>query len=468
MISLIIDDKAVRVPEGTTILEAATSIGIEIPNFCYHPKLSIPGNCRVCAVEVEGAPNPAISCHEKVSEGMVVHTQSKIAKDARKTVLEFVLINHPLDCPVCDCAGECDLQDYYFEHSLEPSRFAESKINKPKVVDAGPHVILDAERCVSCTRCIRFCEEIVGVHEIGLTERGGTQEIAAPGTLTNKYSLCTVDICPVGALLSKDFRFKKRVWFLESSPSICTGCATGCNTWIDHEKDMPHRIRPRENESINGEWMCDDGRMTYKELINEDRILEPTEDAMKIITEKLRGISPGKTAGVLSARATLEENAAFNELFTRIIGTEHVFVNGKESDPTFADDFLRDSDQNPNTKGAERFTKELLDLKSNFDAYIILGNIPLETLEQIILKNPHLIVLVTSHQSLVTNHESVVILPLALPEEQDGTLINRQGIEQCIHRALRSRGQSQPGWKIASDIAAVLGKTLEIKEPEFE
>jgi NADH-quinone oxidoreductase subunit G len=455
MISLIIDGKAVQVPEGTTILEAAKSVGIEIPNFCYHPKLSIVGNCRACAVEVEGTPIPVISCREKVSNGMVVNTQSKMAKDARKSVLEFMLINHPLDCPTCDCAGECDLQDYYFEYSLESSRFTEPKINKPKILDAGPHVVLDAERCVSCTRCIRFCEEILGEHQIGLIERGGQQKITAHGTLTNKYSLCTVDICPVGALLSKDFRFKKRVWFLESSPSICTGCATGCNTWIDHEKGVPYRIRPRENQSINGEWMCDDGRMTYKKLIDESRILETTRDAIKIMSEKLRGISPEKIAGVLSAQATLEENAAFHELFTKTIGTEHVFINGKAPDSHFADDFLRDADQNPNTRGAERFTKKPLDLKSDFEAYIILGNVALETLEQLMSKKPNLFVLVASHESQVTSDE-LVIFPLALPEEQDGTIINRQGIEQCIQRAFQPPGQAKPGWEIASDIKAGL------------
>lgn len=460
MISLTIDGVAIRVPGGTTILEAARSIGIEIPNFCYHPKLSIDGNCRICSVEVEGIPQPVISCRENVSEGMVVHTQSNMAVQTRKAVLEFILINHPLDCPVCDCAGECDLQDYYFDHSLEPSRFVESKIKKPKLVDAGSYIILDAERCVSCTRCIRFCEEIVGVHQIGLMERGGQQEITSPGTLTNKYSLCTVDICPVGALLSKDFRFKKRVWFLKSSPSICTGCATGCNTWIDHEGDTTYRIRPRENEEVNGPWMCDDGRMTYKRLISENRLLEPSDDALKLVAEKLRDIPPERIAGVLSAQATLEENDAFNKLFKEAIGTKHVFVGGKKDNSNFADNFLRDADQNPNTNGAQLFSKKPLNLESNFDAYIILGEIASEALKQIVSKNPNLIVLVTSHQSPVTD-DDLVLIPLAPPEEQEGTLINRQGLRQKIQPAYPSRGESKPGWKIAADIAQSLGKPIE-------
>jgi len=470
-VSLKIDGITVTVPEGTTILNAAKSAGIDIPHFCYHPKLSIAGNCRICAVEVQGMKNPAISCRETVKDGMTVYTQSRMAIDARRSTLEFILINHPLDCPICDCSGECDLQDYYFDYSLQPSRFNEEKIHKPKVIDAGINIVLDAERCVSCTLCIRFCEEIVGKHEIGLMERGGYQEITARGTLNNKYSLCTVDICPVGALLSKDFRFKKRVWLLKSVPAVCTGCATGCNTWIDYKDDVVYRIRPRDNDKVNGPWMCDDGRMTYKKLGSEDRALKPIisengelkeadwDHALNKISSTLKGISADKTAGVLSAQATLEENEAFNQLFRGRLKTNNIFMYGKIEDPDFADNFLRDRDQNPNTAGVRQFTELRFDPKSKHETYFILGDLAAEDFKQIVNNKPkHIIIASSSTLNLFRfgNDTDIIMLPLAPVEEQDGTLINRQGITQKTCAAYPPCGESKTGWEIANLIAKSL------------
>jgi NADH-quinone oxidoreductase subunit G len=464
MLSLTIDDKRVEASEGTTILEAAKSAGIEIPHFCYHPLLSIDGNCRMCAVEVDGVDAPVISCKEAVREGMIVRTQSRMAVEARTSALEFILANHPLDCPICDRAGECTLQDYYFKYSRKPSRMVEEKIKKSKVVDAGPHIVLDAERCIGCTRCIRFCEEIVGRHEIGLIGRGATQEIASSGKLANDYSLCTVDLCPVGALTSKDFRFAKRAWFLESSPSVCTGCATGCNTWIDHAAGVPHRVRPRNNDDVNGPWMCDYGRMTYKRLTSSDRLLRPTDcrwdEAVRRIAGWVEGTDPDRIAGVLSAHATLEENAALYTLLREAIGTPHVFMSRTDDDPSFADRLLRNEDVNPNVRGALMFTKERLPGKANFDMCFVLGPLTDDEIKNLSESGTKRIVLMATHRPKPGWTE--IALPIAAIEEQEGTLINKDGLAQRIVEAYPPPGEAKPGWMIAEDIAQAMDKPMNI------
>ena len=264
MAKIIINGKIIVVKDGITILEAAKEAGIEIPHFCYHPCLSISGNCRICAVEIKGRQEPVISCKEIVSDGMNISTDSELIQKHRQSVLEFILINHPLDCPVCDKAGECKLQNYYFDYSLKQSRFKEQKVNKPKMLKVGQHIIMDAERCIECSRCIRFCKEITKTNELSFEERSDRTRISIfPGNeLNNQYSLCTVDLCPVGALTSIDFRFKKRVWFLKTDSSICNGCATGCNIYVDHHDNIIYRWRPRENNAVNKTWMCDYGSLT--------------------------------------------------------------------------------------------------------------------------------------------------------------------------------------------------------------
>ena len=236
MIKITIDGKELEVDPKLTIIQAASQNGIEIPHFCWHPKLSISGNCRMCLVEIEKMPKLAISCATQVAEGMVIKTKSEKVVKARNAVMEFLLINHPLDCPICDEAGECKLQDYTYKYSIGSSRFQEDKIHKPKRVELGPNVMLDVERCIMCSRCIRFSEEIAHQKVLTFTERGTHVILTTfPGTkLDNPYSMNVVDICPVGALTSRDFRFKARVWEMSSTESICIGCARGCNTnvWV--------------------------------------------------------------------------------------------------------------------------------------------------------------------------------------------------------------------------------------------
>lgn len=470
-ISLTIDGKAVTVKEGTTILEAAKLLQIEIPHLCYHPSLSIAGNCRVCTVEVEGINNPVISCKEIAKEGMVVKTDSDLAKNARKSALEFLLINHPLDCPICDCSGECLLQDYYFKYSKQPSRFSEDKITKTKRIDAGEKVFLDAERCISCTKCIRFCEEIIGKHEIGIVDRGGTQQIHANKTLNNDYSLCTVDICPVGALTSKDFRFKKRVWFLKEHPSICTGCSTGCNIWIDHEDGVPYRIRPRTNLNVNNEWMCDYGRATYKKLIDENRVLAPFilendnqksiswNDAMHSLASKLSDFIGGNIAGIAASEITIEEAASFKCLLKEAIDTEHIFISEIDFDESFADNILKNRNKNANSKGVKLFFLNKLTDNDKFDAYIILGNISESDMKIIRGANPKLVVLISSQ--FKTNF-SEFNLPRLYAEEQQGTMINEKGILQKTSSGYPARGNLKTGWQICEEISQALDKPMSI------
>jgi len=284
-VELTIDGKKIHAPKGTLIIEAAQSAGIEIPRYCYHPGLSVVGSCRMCLVEIEKIPKLQPSCATHVAEGMVVRTQTPETLQNRRFVLEFLLANHPLDCPVCDQAGECELQNYYMDHGLYEARYDENKTKRKKAHPIGPHIILDQERCILCTRCVRFTREVSKTSEIGVIDRGHRSEIdVLPGfELSNPYSGNVADICPVGALTDRDFRFKCRVWFLGSAPSICPGCSRGCNIDIHfNERFNPryhdqrvHRLKPRYNQAVNGHWICDEGRYSYHSIDAPDRLRVP-------------------------------------------------------------------------------------------------------------------------------------------------------------------------------------------------
>src|SRR5256885_1542439 len=286
MPKLTIDGKEIEVTPGTNLIEAARRLGIEVPHYCYHAGLSIAGQCRLCMVDIEKAPRPTIACNTRASDGMVVWTETDRVKETRKSIMEFHLINHPLDCPVCDQAGECWLQIYYMRYGLYDPRMRDEKVHKPKAVPLGPHVMLDAERCILCSRCVRFCDEVTGTGELGIFHRGDDSEIGLfPGKeLVNKYSGNVVDICPVGALTDRDFRFAVRVWYLDSTASICPGCARGCNIEVHANRRRPHhaegrrvaRLKPRFNADVNRWWLCDAGRYGFAPVDAADRLLVPT------------------------------------------------------------------------------------------------------------------------------------------------------------------------------------------------
>ena len=285
MPTVTIDDKPITVENGTTIIEAAAQLGIYIPRYCYHPGLSIAGSCRMCLVEVEKAPKLQIACYTFVTDGMVVRTNTENVTVARQAILEFLLANHPLDCPVCDQAGECKLQEFYMQFGRYDSALLENKLKKHKAIPIGPNIMLDSERCILCSRCTRFVDEVTKTHELGIFNRGNHSELMPVKgvTVDNPYSGCLADICPVGALTDRDFRFKVRVWYLDKTDSVCHGCARGCSIEIHANRRRSHhnegrliaRYKPRFNGEVNGYWMCDAGRYSYKTIESDERLLKP-------------------------------------------------------------------------------------------------------------------------------------------------------------------------------------------------
>src|SRR5437867_1632450 len=366
MPKLIIDGREISVPQGTTVIQAAEKLGIFVPRYCYHPALSIAGNCRICLVDIEKTPKLQIACNSPVTEGMVVHTKNAKAEEGRRTVLEFLLANHPLDCPVCDQSGECDLRNFYLNFGLYNPRFKEQKVKKHKAVPLGAHVMLDQERCILCSRCVRFTDEITKTGELGIFNRGDHGEVGVyPGTtLENSYSANVVDICPVGALTERDFRFKARVWYLSSAPTVCNGCSQGCNMDLHYVLDRPHlndgarvvRVKPRYNPDVNQWWLCDEGRYGFGWIDHArlDKILSRDregavdwEQALNAISTALKGARIGVIA---SAQLTNEELFLIREIFQGALGAQ-VSASVPEQ-PGSSDDFLIKADKNPNTFGA--------------------------------------------------------------------------------------------------------------------
>jgi len=324
MAKITVDGVAYEVAEGRTILQALDDLGVlmngvDIPHYCWHPKLTIDGSCRLCHVEVEGIPKLQIACNTPVQDGMVIHTQSERVLKSREGVMELLLINHPLDCPICDQAGECKLQDYAFEWGVQHARTREPRRAAKKRVDLGPTIVFDQERCILCRRCVRFCREVPGTGELAVFARGDRSVIETfPGVpLDNDYSMNVADICPVGALTTKDFRFKIRVWFLEDVPGVCTGCANGCNVHMGVANNRVYRYVARRNDAVNETWICDDGRLSYKAIGAADRIdghalweadgrrvQASLPAAIAAAAERLRAVIDAKGPGAIGALAS--------------------------------------------------------------------------------------------------------------------------------------------------------------------
>ena len=362
----------------TTMIQACELAKVDVPHYCWHPKLPVVGNCRMCLVEfgtpalgpdrkpvinpdgtfkIAKSPRPAIGCATPISAGMEIYTKTPAVKQMREGVLESLLINHPLDCPICDQAGECKLQEYSVDYGQSQSRFVEAKVHKPKAVDLGPRIMLDAERCILCTRCIRFTRDIAKDDALGIINRGSYNTIATfPGMpFDNNYTLNTVDICPVGALTSKDFRFQMRAWFLKETKSVCTSCATGCNILIGSREEKIYRFTPRENDAVNASWMCDSGRLNYKWIQSANRLKEVLVRGQKSswaaalteISDTLKKATPGSVAIIASARQTNEELWLITKLKARLGAITDALPRLGQ-----ADKLLVSADQNPNTNGA--------------------------------------------------------------------------------------------------------------------
>lgn len=359
-----------EVKTGTTLIEAFKQAEESIAHYCWHPGLSVAGVCRLCMVEVEGNPRLQIACNTMVSEGMVATNQSEKVKEAVRWGLDFHLINHPLDCPICDQAGECGLQDQYMEFGKYTPEMAERKVKKHKVVSLGERVVLDTERCILCSRCVRFTSEVSKTNELGIFNRGDRAEIStfANRPLNNNYSLNTVDICPVGALTSKDFRFRQRVWYLKQGKSICTGCSTGCNVKIYYNEEGLFRIKPEYNAEVNGYWMCDKGRDAYK-YVNKSARLQQTVVGQKgqwvnkssaeslaefglLVRQTIQASFSGRVALVLTGQYSQEEYQEVLRYFLADLTSREIYhwVNNPETMEEF-DGLLYRGDRNANTAG---------------------------------------------------------------------------------------------------------------------
>ncbi len=479
MPTLKIDGKEITVEPGTMVIEAVRKLGADVPHFCYHPKLSIAGNCRMCLVEVEKMPKPQISCNLPCTEGMVVHTQSENAKKWRKNVLEFILVNHPIDCPVCDQAGECKLQNYYLSESVKGSRFEEEKVHKPKKFELGPQVMLDDERCIMCSRCVRFCDEVTETHELGFIQRGDHVELRPfPGKqLDNKYSVNTVDICPVGALTSKDFRFKQRVWFLQTADSVCSGCSRGCNIKLQHNNGVVYRYLPRENEAVNEVWMCDDGRLTYKEINDDNRLLiseKKNEGKWQImgpeatllqISQALKEKADNTLLAIASAQASNENIFAFKK-FAQSLNANATFISsGRDVANAYSDDFLIKADKNPNTFGLEKLGFKRSDIFAKARVVLVLGELSLKDQKRLADLNAELVVVFSTHKDS-TSELGHWRLPVTMFAEEEGSFTNFEGRVQKFNSGLKARGQMKPAWVWLQDLSLKCGLKLEFTHAE--
>ncbi len=508
-IKIKIDGRDVEVPRlmpdwqgklvPTTMLQACQLAGIDVPHYCYHPRLPVAGNCRMCLVEFglpamgpdrkpalneDGTPKiarqalpydptqprGAIACATPISPGMEIYPGSPATKQMREGVLEELLINHPLDCPICDQAGECKLQEYSVQYGQAESRSVEPKVHKPKAVDLGPRIVLDAERCILCTRCIRFTKDIVGDDKLGIINRGSYSTIAAyPGTqFDNNYTLNTVDICPVGALTSKDFRFQMRVWFLKETKSLCTSCGTGCNIVIGSRQEKIYRYEPRENDAVNATWMCDAGRLNYKWVGRKDRLVEVQSSKFKVqswpaalseISELLRKAPAGSVAIIASARQTNEELFLLKKLATKLGAITDSVPRIGESDR-----LLVNADKSPNSNGARltgiaanptgsNLPKTAEGIKSGaIKTLIVFGEdvtkhgiaaTLLGKLETLIVSD------ILPSQTTAAAH---YLLPGCAHAEKRGSFTNVKGRVQRFFKAVEPPGDTRPEWEFLHEL----------------
>ena len=512
MVNVQIDGVWRQFPKGTRIIEACRSVGSIVPHYCYHPKLTAPGNCRMCLVQTGMPPRPApgqepqrdengyepigwmprpvIACANTVAENMGIRTSGELVEKCREGVIEFLLINHPLDCPICDQAGECRLQEHSVGHGRGVSRFIDMKVKKPKNVDIGPRIRLDDERCIMCSRCIRFMDEVAGDPVLGFTQRGTHTTLTVhPGRLLDSnYSLNTADICPVGALTSNDFRFQMRVWFLKETPSIDVNCGTGTNITIWTRGNKIHRITPRQNDEVNSCWMPDSHRLNFHYIDGENRLSQPLaknaaglhepttwSDALASAASAIKSFAPDQIAVIASGRMTNEELFLARALAENI-GTQHLTIVPRTGE---ADHLLIAADRNPNTTGA-KLVWENNDPSSKLDsirsavgsgdikALIVLGEDLVNDAGFSSDDLSKLRLLVQLHTlANPTASRAHFVLPTAAFAEKRGSMVNLSGRLQRLNRAVEPTGQCRDDWEAIRDlICAITGDKHEIHHIE--
>jgi NADH-quinone oxidoreductase subunit G len=470
MVNLTIEGRPVSVPEGTSILEAAKTAGILIPHYCYHPSLPIPGVCRMCLVEVEKAPKLAPSCATSVAEGQVVHVHSDRALTARKGVLEFLLINHPLDCPICDQSGECELQDFTYQEGRADSRYREPKRFNP-VEDFGGDVLYVPNRCILCTRCVRFMDDVAHDTVLNVSERGDRALIGKfeGKDLTHPWAANVIDLCPVGALLSKDFLNKSRAWELDRSASICPNCTQGCNIMIETRDNTVARFKPRPNEDVNKYFMCDYGRLNYRWVNRTDRAEAPMVRANGVLARADWEAAIFATARIVGnkpvhviASPMLSNEALF--LLSEIIehnGGRGVFrvATGEEAPLPGVEDLALRRDRAANVNGAEmlgyRRTDNVLDGYSEGDVLIIADDDLDGVNTDAVAGSPNVIVIGTSLPKSFSS--AAAVLPITNFAEEEGTFTNLRGRVQRFTQAKAAPGLARPSWLVLGDLLGALG-----------
>lgn len=510
LVNVQIDGHWIQVPRGTRMIEACKIAEKEVPHYCYHPKLSSPGNCRMCLVqmgmpprpapgqdpvygedgyqEIGWMPRPVIACANTVAENMGIRTGGELVEKCREGVMEFLLINHPLDCPICDQAGECRLQEFSVEHGKGTSRFKEDKIKKPKNVKIGPRIRLDDERCIMCSRCIRFMDEVADEPVLGFSERGTHTTVGIfPGKeLTNNYGLNTVDLCPVGALTSNDFRFQMRTWFLKETDSIDTNCGTGTNITVWTRGNKVFRITPSQNDNVNSCWMPDSHRLTYTCPTDEDRLTaclikadgvhEETcwDNAYEATADALKQFDSSEIAIVASGRQTNEELFMMRALAAEL-GTEHFSIVAREQE---SDDMLISADRNPNTTGAKLILQnpnpaEKLDsiresVRSGSIKAIIVAGEDLTEAANFTSEDLDALELVVSLNTRAnpTAQASDMIFPTASPIEKRGSMVNVTGRLQKLNAACIPPGDARSDWEVIRDLILTLSGESASEAPQ--
>jgi NADH-quinone oxidoreductase subunit G len=499
-VTLKIDGRAVSVPKGTNLVEAGKAAGVFTPHFCYHPGLPVVGVCRICLVEIEGRPKLVAGCATPAEEGMSVITRSAKVKEARRAVMEFLLIHHPLDCPMCDKGGECTLQDYTIAMGPAASRFRFEKNTWPEE-DVGGKLVLNKNRCILCLRCVNLCKDVAGIEEIAVLARGEETYIGTVGgrKIENELAGNIADICPVGALTSKDFRFKSRPWELKNAPSVCTLCSKGCNTVIGFHprRNEVLRVTARENMDVNQWWICDRGRGQFHSLHAANRLAAPSrrvagaatkvlwQEAIPAIADALRGVlargGPGAVGIVASAELTNEELFLTRTIFRDLLGVANVDAPARPQPPVVYPKFTIEGDRNSNTRGARAVGvapgpggKSVRDMmqaaaEGEIRALVFLRGGPLDAFGDPAvvaraLGRAELVVVLDTHASEVSERAHWVLAG-ATHVEKEGTYTNSQGRVQRVRRVLSTSHEVREDWRVLQDLGVALG-ALKDRDPD--